>query len=59
MVVRYHQAIVVFREVGEGKGVENFIWKGRDDRWLGQVFNCSLYQVSECHNRNQETNPEF
>lgn len=42
MIVRYDQAVVMFWEVGEGENIEDFVWECRDDRWFGQVFNCSL-----------------
>lgn len=50
-VVCHDQAVIVFREVREGKGIEDFVWESRNDGGFGQEFNGALktVNVSLCH----------
>lgn len=41
-VVCHDEAVIVLREIREGKDVEDLVWEGRDDGGLGQKFDGAL-----------------
>lgn len=45
-VVGHDEAVIVLREIREGKDIEDFVWEGRDNGGLGKEVNGALRQLA-------------